>query len=223
MSEAIWATVEKYLSDTLVQPDEALIAAVEANRAAGLPEISVSPNEGKLLHLLARLMGAKRILEIGTLGGYSAIWLARALPAGGRLITLELEPTHAAVAQANLQRAAVDRLVEIRVGKAIDSLRTMIDRGEGPFDLIFIDADKPSNPDYFTAALRLSRPGTLIVVDNVIREGAVIDPQSDNPSVVGVRQLHDLIANTANVSATALQTVGSKGYDGFTLVLVGDV
>ncbi len=220
MSLDQWAAVDAYLAETLVQPDAALAAALADSAAAGLPEINVTPNQGKLLHLLARAQGAQRILEVGTLGGYSTIWLARALPPNGRLVTLEVDPKHAAVAQANLARAGVADVVEIRLGPALDTLPQLADEGAEPFDFIFIDADKPSNPEYFAWALRLSRPGSLIVVDNVIRGGAVVDAASIDPAVQGVRRLHELMAAEPRVSATAVQTVGDKGYDGFALTLV---
>jgi len=212
----IWDKVDRYLEEKLVQPDEALEAALAASDKAGLPAISVSPSHGKLLWILARLVSAKRILEIGTLGGYSAIWMARALPADGRLITLEAADKHAQVAKANIARAALEKQVEIRVGPALDTLPTL----QGPFDLSFIDADKQSNAEYFSWALKLSRPGSLIVVDNVVRDGRVIDARSRDASVQGVRRLNDLIAAEKRVSATAVQTVGAKGYDGFTVAMV---
>jgi len=212
----IWDKVDRYLEEKLVQSDAALEAALAASDKAGLPAIAVSPSHGKLLWILARLVGAKRILEIGTLGGYSAIWMARALPAGGRLITLEAVDKHAQVAKANIAKAALEKQVEIRVGPALDTLPTL----QGPFDLSFIDADKQSNAEYFSWALRLSRPGSLIVVDNVVRDGRVIDARSRDASVQGVRRLNDLIAAEKRVSATAVQTVGAKGYDGFTVAMV---
>ena len=208
--------VDRYISETLVQPDDALAAALEASDAAGLPPISVSPAHGKLLWLLARTLGAKRILEIGTLGGYSTLWLARGLAPGGRLITLEALEKHAAVARANLERARLADRVEIRVGKALDTLPQLA----GPFDLTFIDADKQNNAEYFRWALKLSRPGSLIIVDNVVRDGAVIDAASRDAAVQGVRRLYELIAAEPRVAATAVQTVGVKGYDGFAIALV---
>ena len=212
----LWDDVDRYISDTLVRPDAALAAALEASEAAGLPAISVSPAHGKLLWLLARTNGAKRILEIGTLGGYSAIWLARGLAPGGRLVTLEALEKHAAVARKNLARAGLADVAEIRVGKALDTLPEL----QGPFDLAFIDADKQNNAEYFRWALKLSRPGSLIVVDNVVRDGAVIDARSRDAAVQGVRRLYELIAAEPRVAATAVQTVGVKGYDGFAIALV---
>jgi predicted O-methyltransferase YrrM len=220
MAQEQWSAVDRYLTDLLVPSDAALDAALAASAAAGLPPINVAPNQGKLLHLLARIRGARAILEIGTLGGYSTIWLARALPAGGRLITLESEPKHAEVARANLDRAGLADIVELRLGRALDTLPRLAAEGRGPFDLIFIDADKPSNPDYFAWALKLSRRGSVIVIDNVVRKGAVIDPESADPNVQGVRRLNKLLAAERRVSATAIQTVGSKGYDGLAIAFV---
>jgi predicted O-methyltransferase YrrM len=220
MTQEQWTAVDRYLTDLLVPPDPALEAALQASAAAGLPPINVSPNQGKLLHLLARLQGARTILEIGTLGGYSTIWLARALPAGGRLVTLEADAKHAEVARANLARAGLADVVELRLGPALETLPQLAADGRGPFDLIFIDADKPSYPDYLAWALRLSRRGSLIVADNVVRKGAVLDPASDDPRVQGARRFNELLAAEPRVSATAIQTVGSKGYDGFALALV---
>jgi predicted O-methyltransferase YrrM len=199
-----------------VQPDAALDAALEASDAAGLPRISVSPAHGKLLWTFARLLNARRILEIGTLGGYSTIWLARGLARDGRLITLEALEKHAKVARANIERAGLSSVVEVRVGQALATLPSLA----GPFDLTFIDADKQNNADYFSWALKLSRPGGLIVVDNVVREGAVIDARSRDAAVQGVRRLNELIAKERRVAATAIQTVGIKGYDGFAVALV---
>jgi predicted O-methyltransferase YrrM len=211
-----WIAVDRYITDSLVPSDPALDAALEASAAAGLPTIQVSPSQGKFLHLLARAMGPRKILEIGTLGGYSTIWLARALSSGGRLITLEVDPRHAEVARANITRAGLADVVELHQGRALDTLPELT----GPFDFIFIDADKPSNADYFTWALKLSRRGSMIVIDNVIRDGAVIDADSTDPDVQGVRRLNQLLAAERRVSATTIQTVGSKGYDGFTMALV---
>ncbi|MFJ9442076.1 O-methyltransferase [Kitasatospora sp. NPDC101235] len=215
-----WDAVDAYFSEQLVGPDPALEAATAAADAAGLPKIAVAPNQGKLLHLLALTQGAKRILEVGTLGGYSAIWLARALPADGTLLTLELDPRHAEVARGNLAAAGLAGVAEVRVGRAADSLAELVEQGVEPFDLVFIDADKPSNPEYFRRALQLTRPGSLIIVDNVVRGGAVADAASTDPAVVATRALHELIAAEPRVTATSVQTVGSKGYDGFTLARV---
>ncbi|MEV8325639.1 O-methyltransferase [Kitasatospora sp. NPDC056731] len=220
MTQSTWDAVDAYFSEQLVGHDPALEAAAAAADAAGLPEIAVAPNQGKLLHLLALTQGARRILEVGTLGGYSAIWLARALPADGTLITLEIDPKHAEVAQGNIARAGLEKVAEVRLGRAADSLAALVEQGVEPFDLVFIDADKPSNPEYFRRALQLTRPGSLIIVDNVVRGGAVADADSTNPAVVGTRALHDLIAAEPKVTATSVQTVGSKGYDGFTLARV---
>ncbi len=218
MPEATWTAVDRYLDDMLVGPDPALQAALQASTEAGLPAINVSPLQGKMLHLLARMCGARAILEIGTLGGYSTIWLGRALPADGRLVTLEIDPKHAAVARANIARAGLAHRVDVRLGAALDALPRLA--AEAPFDLFFIDADKASIPAYFQWALRLSRPGSVIVVDNVVREGAVIEADSRDASVQGVRRLNELLAAQPCVSATTIQTVGVKGYDGFALALV---
>jgi predicted O-methyltransferase YrrM len=220
MSQEMWTAVDNYFSELFIPPDPALDAALRASEEAGLPPHNVSASQGKLLMLLAQLHGARSILEIGTLGGYSTIWLARALPADGRLITLEYNPKHAEVAQANLSRAGLADRVEIRVGKAVDTLSDIAAEGRGPFDLIFIDADKPSNPDYLAHALALSRPGTLIIADNVVRDGAVIDAESADASVQGIRRFCERVAAEPRLSATAIQTVGSKGYDGFALIRV---
>jgi predicted O-methyltransferase YrrM len=220
MTQELWSSVDNYFTDLLVPQDEALKAAVEASIGAGLPAINVSPNQGKLLQLLARAQGARTILEIGTLGGYSTIWLARALPHDGRLITLEFDPKHAEIARSNIARAGLSDLVEVRVGRALDTLPKLAAENRGPFDLIFIDADKPSYPDYFEWALKLSRPGSLIIADNVVRDGAVVNPASSDPLVQGVRRFNELLAAEPRVSATAVQTVGSKGYDGFAIALV---
>jgi len=220
MSQNRWSAVDDYFGDTLIGHDQVLERALERSRAAGLPAIQVASNQGKLLSMLARLQGATRILEVGTLGGYSTIWLARALPESGSIVTLELDPAHAAVARKNLEDAKLTDRVEIRVGRAVDTLAAMIERGESPFDFIFIDADKPSNPAYLDYAVKLSRPGTLIVVDNVVRNGAVADPRSKDPNVLGVRTMIDQIAANPRLDATAVQTVGDKGYDGFALIHV---
>ena len=220
MSQEQWTAVDRYIADLFVASDPALDAALADSDAAGLPGINVSPVQGKLLHLLARLHGARNILEIGTLGGYSAIWLARALPAGGRLITLEANPKHAEVARANISRAGLAQVVELRLGKALDTLPQLAQENRGPFDLIFIDADKPGYPDYLPWALKLSRPGSLIIADNVVRKGGVADSANADPNVQGVRRFCELLAGEPRVSATILQSVGSKGYDGFAVALV---
>jgi predicted O-methyltransferase YrrM len=220
MNEELWTNVDNYLVSQLVPADEALSNALAASDAAGLPRINVAPNQGKLLTLLAKMMGATRILEIGTLGGYSTIWLARSLPSNGTLISLELEPHHADVARTNLEHAGLDSLVEILVGPATSSLQKLIDDGTAPFDFIFIDADKEGYPDYLALSLQLSRTGTVIVADNVVRDGEVVDANSPDPRVHGVRTLIEHAAANSGLDATAVQTVGSKGYDGFALLLV---
>jgi predicted O-methyltransferase YrrM len=219
-NEALWTAVDKYITDMLVPPDAALDAAVEASNAAGLPPIAVTPAQGKLLHLLARLLGARKILEIGTLGGYSTIWLGRALPEDGQLITLESEPKHAEVARANISRAGLSGLVDLRVGNALEILPQITAEGGGPFDLTFIDADKRSIPAYFQFGLKLSRKGSLIIVDNVVRDGRVIDSRSHDPDIQGIRRFNQLVGGESRVLATAVQTVGAKGYDGFAIALV---
>jgi predicted O-methyltransferase YrrM len=208
--------VDTYLEDLYTPPDPALQATLDSAEAAGLPAIQVSATQGKLLHVLARAMGARRILEIGTLAGYSAIWLARALPADGRLITLELDPTHAEVARTNFARAGLADRIDLRVGRAIDILPRLAAEGAGPFDLTFIDADKVGYTGYLEWAIRLSRPGGLILADNVIRDGAVTESTTGDELVDGIRRFHAALAADARVSATAVQTVGVKGYDGFT-------
>lgn len=220
MSKDQWAAVDRYITDLLVPPDPALDAALRASAAAGLPAINVAPNQGKFLMLLAQIRGARNILEIGTLGAYSTIWLARALPADGRLITLEADPKHAEVARASIARAGLTQVVEVRLGPALETLPQLSAEGLGPFDLIFIDADKPGYPDYFQWALRLSRPGSVIIADNVVRDGEVIDPASDDPRVRAMRRFNELLAAETRVSATEIQTVGSKGYDGFAIAVV---
>lgn len=220
MIQEQWSAVDRYFTDLLVPSDPALDAALDTSAAAGLPPHNVSPNQGKLLLLLAQLQGARIILEIGTLGGYSTIWLARALPPDGRLITLEADPKHAQVALANITRAGLAEIVELRLGRALSTLEQLATEGSGPFDLIFIDADKPSNPDYLAWALKLSRRGSLIIADNVVRDGEVVNAASEDPSIQGVRRFNELLATERRVSATAIQTVGSKGYDGFVLALV---
>ncbi len=219
MSREQWAAVDGYLADLFVPPDPALDAALSDSAQAGLPAINVAPNQGKLLMLLARAIQARSILEIGTLGGYSTIWLARALPADGRLVTLESDASHAEVARANITRAGLADRVELRLGRALDTLPALAAPGRC-FDFIFIDADKESYPDYLAWALRLSRRGSLIIADNVVRNGAVADPSSADPRVQGVRRFNALLAAEPRVTATAIQTVGSKGYDGFAVALV---
>ena len=215
-STETWNAVDLFFNDRLIGQDAVLDRVQTACTAAGLPPISVAPNQGRLLNLLASMVGARAILEIGTLGGYSAIWMARALPAGGRLISLEIDPKHAEVARANLAMAGLADRVEVRLGKAIE----LLPKVAGPFDLVFIDADKPSNPDYFAWAMRLVRPGSVIVVDNVVRGGTVADASSTDPTVLGVRRLVEVVAAEKRVVATAIQTVGSKGYDGLLIARV---
>ncbi len=220
MGQQTWTAVDDYFNGLLVAADDALEGALRRQEAAGLPHINVAPNQGKLLHLLARIHQARTILEIGTLGGYSTIWLARALPEGGRLVTLEIDPKHAEVAQANLAAAGLAAQVEIRLGVARDTLPTLANDPAVPFDLVFIDADKPSNPLYVEWALKLTRPGSVIVIDNVVRNGGVGDPDSSDPNVHGVWKAIEMLANDPRLDATAVQTVGSKGYDGFTIAIV---
>jgi predicted O-methyltransferase YrrM len=217
-----WTAVDAYFNELLVEEDDALRAAVADADAERLPAIHVAPNQGKLLNLLARIRGARTVLEIGTLAGYSTIWLARALPGDGRVVTLEVDEQCAAVAAANVARAGLGHLVDIRLGKALDTLPRLVQEGAGPFDLVFLDADKPSNPAYLEWALKLTRPGSVIVADNVVREGAVTEADSSDPRVQGVRRFTELIAAHPRLTATTLQTVGEKGYDGFTLALVTD-
>ena len=220
-TEEPWTRVDDYLAGLLLPPDPVLDAALAASAAGGLPAISVAPNQGKMLHLLVRATGARRVLEIGTLGGYSTIWLARGLPAGGRLITLEYEPRHAEVARENIARAKLADRVEVRVGSALDTLPALAGENGAPFDLVFIDADKQGYAEYFDWALRLTRPGGLIIADNVIRQGAVADPATSEERVRGIRRFFARVAAAGErVSATAIQTVGSKGYDGFALIVV---
>lgn len=214
--DEIWGRVDDYYGTRLVGEDEALTAALDANSAAGLPPIDVTAALGKLLHLLARSIGARRILEVGTLGGYSTIWLARALPADGEIVTCEVSPRHAEVARANLDRAGVGDRVRIVLGPALETLPGV----EGPFDMVFVDADKTSNAEYLDHAIRLSRPGALVVVDNVVRNGRVVDPDDTDPAVVGTRRLADALAVDPRISATMVQTVAAKGYDGFVLGVV---
>ncbi len=217
-SRALWDAVDGYFNTALIPRDPALQGALERSREAGLPSIAVAENQGRLLNLLASLMGARRILEVGTLGGYSAIWLARALPADGRLVSLEIDPRHAEVARANLAAAGLADRAEVRLGRGIDLLPAL--EGGEPFDLAFIDADKPSNPDYFAWAMRLVRPGGLIIVDNVVRKGMVADASSQDANVIGVRRLVDRVAAEPRAEALVLQTVGDKGHDGLMFIRV---
>jgi len=212
--------VDQYLSSLFAPHDAALRGTLQASTAGGLPEIQVSPVQGKLLHMLARLQKARAILEIGTLGGYSTIWLARGLAPGGRLVTLEYDPKHAEVARANFARAGLADSVELHVGRAIDILPRLAAEGRGPFDLVFIDADKASNPDYFSWALKLTRPGSLILIDNVVRDGKVTDASNADPDVAGTRRALEMMASEPRVSATAIQVVGVKGWDGIAIALV---
>jgi len=220
MAEDQWVAVEQYFSKSLLLNDPTLESALATSEKAGLPAISVSPTQGKLLQMLAQMLGARAILEIGTLGGYSTIWMARGMSPGGHLITLEVDPSHAAVAQQNLSSAGLQEVVEVKVGNALETLPRLAADRHGPFDLIFIDADKQNIPAYFEWALKLSRPGTVIVVDNVVRDGAVIDADSSDESVQGVRRFIEQVAANRRVSGTAIQTVGIKGYDGFAIVRV---
>ena len=220
MTRARWGEVDDYVSDRLIGPDTDLDAALAESEKAGLPSIAVSGPQGKLLHLLARSIGARRILEVGTLGGYSTIWLARALPEDGRLVTLEIDAEHARVAEANLERAGLAGRVEIRLGRALDTMPELAEEGQEPFDLVFIDADKDNIPVYFDWAVKLSRPGGLIVTDNVVRDGALVDAGTTDPRVMGVRAFHEMLSNRPDVEATTIQTVGTKGYDGFNLAVV---
>jgi len=217
MAKELWASIDRYLEKALLRPDPVLDAALQANAAAGLPAIDVAPNQGKLLNLLAQMLGARSILEIGTLGAYSTIWLARALPAGGKLITLEADPKHAEIARTNLARAGLTEVVDVRVGLALDTLATLVGQ---LFDLVFIDADKPNNVAYLAWSLRLTRPGSAIVVDNVVRAGDILDAASSDPRVQGTRSMFEAIAREPRLEATVIQTVGSKGHDGFVLARV---
>ena len=220
MDQARWTEVDHYLDEVLVGSDPALDAALADVDAAGMPAISVTPTLGKLLYILARMVGARRILEVGTLGGYSTIWLARAVPARGQVVSLEIDAGNAAVAAASLQRAGVADRVDIRIGRAVDTLAALEVAGVEPFDLVFIDADKQSNPEYLAWALRLTHVGSVIIVDNVVRGGAVADSTTTDPSILGIRRMNELIAAEPRLLTTAIQTVGSKGYDGFAIALV---
>lgn len=220
MTQDQWTAVDRYITELFVPADPALDAALQATADAGMPLISVAPNQGKLLHILALSHGARAILEIGTLGGYSTIWLARALPADGRLITLEANPKHAEVARGTIARAGLGQVVEVRLGQALDTLPQLAAEGRGPFDLVFIDADKTNTAAYFAWALKLTRRGSLIITDNVVRDGAVLDADSADASVQGVRRFNAALAAEPRVSATVIQTVGSKGYDGLAIAIV---
>lgn len=220
-AESRWAEVDRYLSEHLLGSDAILESALEASAKAELPPISVSPNQGKLLQMLAQIVDARSILEVGTLAGYSTIWLARGLRSGGQVITLEVDSKHAEVAKRNFKHAGLQKVIELRLGNALETLPKLFAEGRGPFDLIFIDADKPSIPAYFEWALKLSHSGTLIMVDNVVRDGGVIDADSTDPSIQGVRRFIEMLGMESHATGTAIQTVGIKGYDGFAIVLVG--
>lgn len=219
----LWSEVESYLTEQLIPADPVLDAALADATVAGLPAISVTTAEGRLLYLLAKMRGARRILEVGTLGGFSTIWLARALPPDGRLITLEISESHAAVARRNIERAGLSARVEVRVAPALDTLAALVAEGSDSFDLVFIDADKDNSAPYFDAALQLTRPGALIVVDNVVREGEVLDAESASSGIQGIRRLMEMLKGDTRVEATAIQTVGSKGHDGMLLAVVTPV
>jgi predicted O-methyltransferase YrrM len=218
--QELWADVDRYFGELLAPEDHALSASMEANRASGLPSIDVPALLGKFLELMIRLSGARRVLEIGTLGAYSTIWMARALPAGGQVVTLEIDPHHADIARANLKAAGVQDRVEVRVGPASESLRAMHERGEEAFGVVFIDADKKSMPEYLEWSLKLARPGSVIVADNVVRDGKVLDAASADPDVQGVRRMTEMMASNPRVCATAIPTAGARGYDGFAVALV---
>jgi predicted O-methyltransferase YrrM len=220
MTQTLWSAIDEFMVAALSPSDPVLDRALADSKAGGLPAINVAPNQGKLLQLLARMIGARRVLEVGTLGGYSTIWLARALPADGKLISLEFSPKHAEVARANLARAGLKVPVEVRVGAALDSLPGVAADEKEPFDLVFIDADKRNNPHYFDWALKLTRPGGLIVIDNVVRGGSVLKEESDDPDVQGIRRVIAMMGAEPRVSATAIQTVGSKGHDGLAIAWV---
>jgi predicted O-methyltransferase YrrM len=222
MNEQTWQAVDDWFCDRLIGPDDALDGALAASAKVGLRAINVAPNQGKFLHLLARIQGARRILEIGTLGGYSAIWLGRALPDDGAMVSLEFSPENAAVARANIARAGLDAKVTVMTGLALELLDALIAQGVPPFDFVFIDADKSNNPNYLDRVLKLSRPGTVIVADNVVREGRVADPAHHEDDVVGLRRYFDMLGNDKRLATTAVQTVGSKGWDGFAITVVGD-
>lgn len=220
MSSKTWTAVDDYIVSSLFQEDPVLDAVLKANRDQGLPAIDVSAAQGKLLSLLVRIRGAKKVLEVGTLGGYSTIWMARGLPADGKVVTLELEPHHAKVARSNFERAGVSGKVDLRIGPALQSLAALVSENADPFDLIFIDADKPNNPNYLDWAMKLSRPGTVIVCDNVIRDGAVVKKNSGDVNVEGARAAFSFIGGEKRLDGTAIQTVGAKGYDGFAIAVV---
>ncbi|MFN3729533.1 MAG: O-methyltransferase [Fimbriimonadaceae bacterium] len=220
MSQEIWGAVDQYIETTLGLRDDAVDRAIAASVEAGLPQIHVSAAQGKLLNLIAQMISASTILEVGTLAGYSTIWLARALTETGRLVTLELDPKHAEVARGNIAEAGLGPRVEVRVGPAAESMRAMIAAKEGPFDLVFIDADKSSIPTYLELSLELTRPGSVIVVDNVVRGGSLAEANSNDENVVGTRRLHEMIADNPRLEGTTIQTVGAKGYDGLTLIVV---
>jgi predicted O-methyltransferase YrrM len=220
MDRSSWSDVDDYIVERLAPADAALVAALEANKAAGLPAIDVSPAQGKLLRLLARMIGARRVLEIGTLGGYSTIWFARALPADGLVVTLEAKPEHADVARKNIERAGLSAKVDIRVGPALETLPVLAGEDGAPFDLVFIDADKRSNPAYLEWAVRLARVGAVLVVDNVVRGGAILDASSGDADIQGIRRFFDALAGNPRLSATAIQTVGAKGWDGFAIAIL---
>jgi predicted O-methyltransferase YrrM len=220
MAQETWTAVDAYVSELLAPHDEALAAALESSEEAGLPPIQVSPPQGKLLYILAKLIGASSVLEFGTLGGYSTIWLARALPEGGKLITIEADPRYAEVAERNIARAGLGGIVDLRLGPALDLLPGLEAEGAGPFDLTFIDADKVHSPEYFAWALECSHPGSLIVCDNVVRDGALADPDNEDPAIQAQRRLHEMLAAEPRVEATTIQTVGGKGYDGFDIARV---
>lgn len=220
MNPSQWNAVDTYFTDHLVKSDAALEATLAASAQAGLPEINVAPNQGKLLHILAKIQGARRILEIGTLGGYSTIWLARALPADGELLSLEANPEYAALARRNIAGAGLGGIVSVLEGQAVDRLQQLVDDAVAPFDFVFIDADKVNNPAYLHLSLALSRPGTVIVADNVVRRGQVADPDSQDPDVQGVQTYMDLLAAQPERMSTAVQTVGTKGWDGFAITIV---
>jgi predicted O-methyltransferase YrrM len=220
VAEKTWTEVDAYVSERLAPHDEALEAALAAAEAAGLPAIQVSPPQGKLLALLARSIDARTVLEFGTLGAYSTIWLGRALPTGGRLVTLEADPAYAEVARANIDRAGLADVVDLRVGPALETLPGLAEEGAGPFDLVFIDADKVHTPEYFEWSLERTRAGGLIVADNVIRDGALVDESNEDPAIVAQRRFHEMLADEPKVAATTIQTVGAKGYDGFSIALV---